>query len=71
MCIHSNSDLCENCFFSLQNAQANHPFQSISGSKAMLWNLQCVECMDKYVEQDDGRKSGGCEAKFQERIRKE
>ena len=50
---------------------ANYPFQSISGSKAMLWNFQCVKCLDKHVDQDDGRKSWGWEAEFQERVRKE
>ena len=53
---------------SLQNAQVNHLF--VLGSKAMLWNFQCVKCMDKHVEQDDGRKCGGWEAEFQERTRK-
>ena len=37
--------------------QANHLFQSISGSKTLLWNFQCVICLDKHVEQNDGRKS--------------
>ena len=46
-------------------------FQSISGSKTMLWNFQSVQCLEKHVEQDDGRKSWGWEAEFQERIRKE
>ena len=53
------SDSCENGITRekcLRNAQANHLFQSIPGSKAMLCNFQCVECLDKYVEQDDGRK---------------
>ena len=37
----------------------NQLFQSISGSKAMLWNLHSVKCLDRHVEQDDGIKSGG------------
>ena len=24
----------------------------------MLWNFQCVKCLDKHVQQDYGRKSG-------------
>ena len=54
----------------LQNAQTNHLFQSISCSKAMLWNFHCIKCLDKHVEQDDGRKSRDPQAEFQERIRK-
>ena len=53
-----------------QNALANYLFQSIMGSKAILWNFQCVESLDKHVVQDDGRKSWGWEAEFQERVRK-
>ena len=42
------------------NAQVNHLFQSISGSKAMHWNFQSVKCLDELVEQPwhGGRKSG-------------
>ena len=25
------------------------------GSKALLWNFQCVKCLDKHVKQDGGR----------------
>ena len=57
--------------WSLRNAQANYLFQSISGSKVMLWNFESVKCLDKHVEQDDGRKSGGWEAEPQERTQKE
>ena len=52
----------------LRQFEANHLFQSISGSKAMLWNFQSVKCFDKHVELYDIRKSGGQEAEFQERI---
>ena len=31
-----------------RNAQANHFFQSISGSNAMLWNFQFLKCLDKH-----------------------
>ena len=42
----------------------------------MLWNFQCVKCLDKHVKQDDGRKEGvktlerTCEAEFQKKFRK-
>ena len=35
----------------LRNAQANHLYQSILGSKAMDWNLQSVQYFDELVEQ--------------------
>ena len=54
--------------FCLQNARANHLFQSISGSKTMDWNFRSVKRFDKLVEQYGGRKSGGRETEFQERI---
>ena len=53
----------------LWTAQTNHICLNISGSEAMHWNFQCVKCVNKHVEQDDGRKV--VEAEFQERIRKE
>ena len=54
------------------NAQTNHLVQSVSGSKAMpRGNFQIVKCLDELVEQYDGRKSGGRETEFQERIQKE
>ena len=34
------------------------PFSEYPGSKAMLCNFQCVQFLDIYVKQDDGRKSG-------------
>ena len=37
----------------------------------MVWNFQCVKCVGKHVDQDNGRKRGGREAELQERIRKE
>ena len=57
----------------LANAQADHLFHSISGSKGMHWILQSVKCKGKYVEQDEGRKSKDqeLEAEFQERFQKE
>ena len=53
--------------------QANYLFQSISGSKIRDWNFQSVKCLDdsELVQQYGGRKSGGWEAEFQERIQKE
>ena len=39
-------------------------------SVAILWNFQCVKCLDKHLEQDDGRRHGGWKAEFQERSRK-
>ena len=48
--------------------QANYLFQSILGSKAMDWNFQSVKYLHKPVQQNGGRKSGGQEAEFQERI---
>ena len=43
-------------------------FLEFLGFNAMLWNFQGVQCVDKHVEQDDGRKGGGWEAKLQGRI---
>ena len=40
----------------LQNAQANHLFQSILGSKAMLWNFQWVKCLDKHERQNSKKR---------------
>ena len=37
----------------------------------MDWNFQCVKYLDKYLEQDEGRKSEDRDAEFNERIRKE
>ena len=54
--------------FCLQNARANHLFQSISGSKTMDWNFRSVKRLDELVKQHGGRNSGGREAEFQERI---
>ena len=34
------------------------PFLDYLGFQSELWNFQCVKCLDKHVEQDDGRKSG-------------
>ena len=51
--------------------QANYLFQSILGSKATDWNFQSVKYLHELVQQYGGRKSGGREAEFQERIRKE
>ena len=52
----------------LRNAQENYVFQSISGSQAIHWNFHRVTCLDELVVQDDGTKSGGREAEFQEWI---
>ena len=46
----------------VRKVQANHLFQSISGSKAMDWNFQSVKYLDELVQQYGGRKSGGREA---------
>ena len=43
-------------------------FLELLGFNAMLWSFLGVKCVDKHVEQDDGKKGGGWEAKFQERI---
>ena len=45
--------------------------KSPSGSKEIHWKFQSVKCLGKLVEQYDGRKSGGREAEFEERIRQE
>ena len=72
------SDSCENGITKekcVRKDQANYLFQtqiqSISGSKAMDWNFQSVNYMDELVQQYGGGKSGGREAAFQERTRKE
>ena len=51
--------------------QANYLFQSISGSKATDWNFQSVKYLHELVQQHGGKKRGGQEAEFLERIRKE
>ena len=37
----------------------------------MDWNFQSVKCLGEFVEQYGGRKCGGLDPEFQERIRKE
>ena len=37
----------------------------------MDWNFNSVQYLDKLVQQYGGRKRGGLEAEFQERIQKE
>ena len=49
MCVQIYVKIAEQEKKSLQDAQANHLFQGISGSKAILWNFQCVKCMDKHT----------------------
>ena len=52
------SDSCEICTTKKKcsrNAQANYLFQtqlmqSVVGSKVILWNFQCVKCLDKHAE---------------------
>ena len=62
----------ENIFISSFDEQFyKQQLQIISGSKAMDWNFQCVKYLDKYLEQDEGRKSEDRDAEFNERIRKE
>ena len=62
----------ENIFISSFDEQFyKQQLQIISGSKAMDWNFQCVKYLDKYLEQDEGRKREDRDAEFNERIRKE
>ena len=65
------SDSCENGIAKekvLVNRSGTSPFQSIFGSKAMDWSFQRVKYLHKLVQQYGGRKRGGQEAEFQERI---